>query len=205
MTTKTIRFIGDVHGNFNKYFQLINQTDLSIQVGDFGVGFVPMPNLTENNRFIRGNHDDPSLCTTIKNYIPDGTFEDGIMFLGGAWSIDRAWRTEGKDWWPDEELSIKELDYWIQKYDEYRPKIMVTHDCPDVVSPMLVNTAYKTRTGQALGAMFSIHQPKLWIFGHYHISRKIEMAGTTFICLDIDEHIDVTIQKNVDNGDGLSS
>ena len=34
-------FIGDVHGKWDEYFNLISKMDQSIQVGDFGFGFNP--------------------------------------------------------------------------------------------------------------------------------------------------------------------
>ena len=53
--------IGDVHGKINEYLQLIKNRKHSIQLGDFGVGFVDIPELPINHRFIRGNHDNPEL------------------------------------------------------------------------------------------------------------------------------------------------
>lgn len=35
-----IRFIGDVHCKWSKYEKLIKGCDRSVQVGDFGVGFI---------------------------------------------------------------------------------------------------------------------------------------------------------------------
>ena len=33
---KTIRFIGDCHGNFAEYYEIARDSEYSIQVGDFG-------------------------------------------------------------------------------------------------------------------------------------------------------------------------
>ena len=52
-----MRFIGDVHGKMGDYLHITDGCAESIQVGDFGAGFVPLPSLDLRHRFIRGNHD----------------------------------------------------------------------------------------------------------------------------------------------------
>jgi len=97
-----IRFVGDVHGNYRKYLSLIEGADRSIQVGDFGMGFLSRLDAQHMrdqldpiaHRFIRGNHDDPTLCRSTPHWIEDASHdeEEDIFFLGGAWSIDADWR-----------------------------------------------------------------------------------------------------------------
>jgi Icc-related predicted phosphoesterase len=202
-----MRFIGDVHAKFLEYQFLISDCEIpSIQVGDFGIGFNDWnaPPIVEmvagNHRFIRGNHDNLSVCKKTVQWIPDGTVEGNMMFVGGAWSIDRPWRTEGVDWWPDEELSIVELTAMIDTFVETKPEIMVTHDCPHSVADLILlrnggghKPNYPTRTGQALEMMFAQHQPKIWIFGHWHINFDYIHNGTRFICLGELSHIDLDI------------
>src|SRR5215475_1197882 len=105
-------FIGDVHGKFEPYKRLIKDRRDTIQVGDMGVGFQgwrngelvyltnpPYDRMVEgNHRFIRGNHDNPGVCRQQRQWIADGAVEGDMMFVGGAFSIDREWRTEGLDW-----------------------------------------------------------------------------------------------------------
>ena len=64
-------FIGDVHGCFNPYKKVTESADSSLQLGDMGNGFrtrmnkggvTRSPELNHNHKFIRGNHDDPSVC-----------------------------------------------------------------------------------------------------------------------------------------------
>jgi hypothetical protein len=57
-----------------------------------------------------------------------------MMFVGGTASNDCAYRHEGYDWWPDEELSSDELKRIIALYIERKPRVMVTHDCPEEVA-----------------------------------------------------------------------
>lgn len=200
------RIIGDVHGLKNDLSIILQNLpeDVTsvIQVGDMGVGFGQGDYWHEdlermlsavNAKWIRGNHDSPKKCREMSTWIPDGTVENDWMYLGGAWSIDYAWRAKGVSWWEDEELSYTELERLISVYDMIRPRVMVTHDVPHSVAtqlffaedrPLYGNGQYKTRTGSALDAMFAIHKPELHIFGHWHYDVDEVIDGTRFVCLN---------------------
>lgn len=193
-----MRFIGDVHGRMKDYQYRISDCKESIQVGDMGVGFVKIPEIDTAHKFIRGNHDNPNKCAKSLNFIPDGSFnkEFGMFFLGGGESIDKAYRIEGKSWWPGEELSVKSLQYMIDRYAEYKPNIMITHDCPQIAANALFSHhQMSSRTRQALDAMLEIHSPKLWIFGHHHVFKIITINGTEFIALEELGFIDIDLEK----------
>jgi hypothetical protein len=197
-------FIGDVHGKYRQYKRVIAGRRGTVQVGDMGVGFFkfrrgevvpdhnpPHRHMVEgNHRFIRGNHDNPAVCRRQSQWIPDGTVEGDVMFVGGALSVDRKWRKEGLDWWPDEELSIAELDRLIDVYAAVMPRIMVTHDCPQFLEKTMVEVSGRdksitpSRTRQAFAAMFGRHRPQHWVFGHWHHTIRTERGGCTFMCLD---------------------
>jgi predicted phosphodiesterase len=202
-------FVGDVHGKLDmfrrelKRYKKLYPEETVIQVGDLGLGFPKSqsPDLPEQASFIRGNHDAPAVCRAHPNYMGDyGVVEiEGhkIFYLGGAWSIDRHLRIEGVSWWPDEELSIPELNNAFDLYLETKPEIMITHDGPSHATTWILNrfvlnsqSAYReqspipTRTGQALSAMFEAYQPKLWAFGHWHASWIKKIKGTVFMCLN---------------------
>lgn len=215
-----IRFIGDVHGYWNQYRDIIyrdatnKNIENSIQVGDLGMGFSSYSEWAPdsaaafdkkfkngNHRFIRGNHDNPSEVKKCSKWIPDGTIEttdlgNKIMYVGGAWSIDWAYRTMGVDIWEDEELSLQELNDLVNLYDQEKPDIMITHTAPIGIpaGPMgfriLGNGA---RTELALQEMLEIHRPKFWIFGHWHKNFDKIIDGTRFICLNELNYIDLEI------------
>jgi hypothetical protein len=211
------RFIGDVHGKFAPYKRIIEGCRNSVQVGDMGIGFRIFPQaksphdlmVAGGHRFIRGNHDNPAVCRRNSQCIPNGTIENGIMFIGGGLSIDKEYRIEGYTWWPDEELSADELKRMIALYIERKPRIMVTHDCPEEVASILLTRIpllgpkkldFQSRTRQAFQTMWSAHSPELWIFGHYHMSfdhvlRGGRETGTRFICLAELEFRDVEISS----------
>lgn len=209
----TVRLIGDVHGKFSRYREIIRDVPFSIQVGDMGVGFrgyrhgelkwltnPPYDAMAEGrNLFIRGNHDNPDVCSRHDFWIADGTLVDGIYCLGGAVSIDRMWRTEGLDWWADEECSYADLERMIDEYAAIKPEIVVTHDCPESIANQMLATFNKkkfedgSRTRQALERMFHLHQPHEWYFGHWHWSLQFKSGRTLFRCLNELEHVDVEI------------
>ena len=218
---KLVRLVGDIHGKFYDYEVsslnrgLRHKTDhvptYSVQVGDFGIGFNSkywheqvnswmIDNPT--HRFIRGNHDDPAMCKTMAGYIPDGTVENDVMYVGGAWSIDQAYRVEGISWWHDEELSVHELDKIYDEYVKIKPNFLISHDCPTSIAwEMFISRGLglsgfnqiKTRTGEALQAMFEAHQPKFHFFGHWHQTRELTLYGTRFVCLGELDYVDVDL------------
>jgi hypothetical protein len=199
--TANMRFIGDVHGKFRRYRELIRDVEKSIQVGDMGVGFIdprteemqanpPFDAMSQGSHyFIRGNHDNPGVCRTQPYWIADGTMHEGVFCVGGGLSIDRDWRIAGYTYWPDEELSMAEFSKIIDVYEKIKPDIVVSHDCPESVSDILCsqhnlrkfNDPSITRRG--LQAMFEVHQPKYHFFGHWHVSTHAVIEGTEFRCL----------------------
>ncbi len=198
-----MRFIGDVHGKFDQYKEIAEAAPASIQVGDFGVGFAPVPEMGSTHRFIRGNHDDPDACRTLPRWIEDGAYEDGIFFMGGATSIDKHSRVEGVEYWPGEEMPIKAQMEMIDRYEAIvqsgQPvKAIVSHELPENIARIIFAERLErlnegSRTRQALEALHSIYAPELWIFGHWHKSVDTVIGGTRFICLNELEYVDINI------------
>lgn len=194
------RIIGDVHGDMGTYLAIIKGVESSIQVGDFGIGFIVNPvdfYDTQKHHFIRGNHDYPHGCREWEpNYIPDGTVRDNVMFVGGAYSIDWQFRTPGRSWWSDEECSQAQFDHFIEVYSQVKPDVMITHELPDMIADVLCRDFNKPKfsdgsiTRDAFDAMFKIHQPKFWFAGHWHVAWEKNIMGTNFRVLDINEYVD---------------
>lgn len=178
-----IRFIGDTHGSFTKYQKLIGDAQNTIQVGDFGIGFGMEQHLHKvdptKHRFIRGNHDDPVKAKEFPHFIQDG-FYDGMFFVGGAKSVDQKHRTEGVDWWKNEEVSYGESMELLSQYEQILPAVVVTHDCPTIA---LNGIREQSMTAQLFDAMFEIHVPKFWIFGHHHWDDVKTIKGCEFVCV----------------------
>lgn len=213
MKKRTLRFIGDIHGQYASYFALTRDVDYSFQVGDVGYSYDAPASFLDPFRHvaIAGNHE--CYDELSPNYFKKQAFFlnnyglhqfDGfppIFYVRGAWSIDQERRRKeekkyGKKWWPTEELSFEDLADATELYASSKPSIVVTHECPlsivkhvtrPEVTQMLgfAEGVIKTRTNVALEAMLAIHRPKLWIFGHYHASHVLKDGGTTFRCIDM--------------------
>jgi hypothetical protein len=182
-------YIGDIHGDYERYLKILSKHNTeSIQLGDFGAGFVKIPELPSNAHFIRGNHDDPAECRQCPNYLGDWGYwaDKKTFFISGAYSIDRDSRIPFYSWWPDEELSYDELIKVIDEFGRIKPDIMVSHDAPTELKPYMLFNRHSelTRTCQALQICFDIHKPKLWVFGHYHVRVRKNINGTEFRCLN---------------------
>jgi len=203
-----IVIIGDVHGKWNEYSKILNKypNEISIQIGDCGVGFPKSPELIlpKNAFWFRGNHDNPDTAKNHPNHLGDfgSKIIDGIkiFWVAGSWSIDQQFRIPGWTWWEDEELSIRELETAMEQYLKVKPDVMLTHDTAGPFASKILSKysimgdglVYPTRTGQALSAMFEAYQPKLWVCGHYHASVTEIIKGTKFICLNELESLELT-------------
>lgn len=149
-----VQLLGDVHGQFNDLNAHINkkQPDEVWCLGDFG--FWPgykeyslekiKPHKTIV-RFLDGNHenhwaleklvDGQDVPTPVEIhpqiwYMPRGTVQvmpDGqkVLWMGGAFSIDKSMRTLGIDWFPEE--TITERDIW--RVPDEKMDILLTHTC----------------------------------------------------------------------------
>jgi len=215
------RLIGDIHGAVNdcKTYAIDTFEGPTIQIGDFGIGFGQgdywLKSVSEfhklgGHRFIRGNHDHPALCKTMPSYIPDGTVEGDVMFIGGAWSIDNpnapdGWlpRTENYDWWADEQCSDEEFELMFETYKRVKPRVMITHDCPAKISyqmfwqtDLVRGPVYPNRTSGWFDKFLDAHQPEFHFFGHWHHTVRYKYGNTTFVCLGILDFIDVDLNDS---------
>jgi hypothetical protein len=200
-------FLGDLHGDFGFYFQWLSQknlNDYTFVLGDVGLGFYDKYDKQYNEGikkysnawFLRGNHDSPEVCKQQKAYLGDfGIFKDKIFFISGAFSIDYDCRTPGKDWWRDEEISIQQCEECIRLYENTKPDIIISHDCPNLIRDMVVMPIgiKPTRTGLLLDELFNLHQPSIFIFAHYHVRRDFNYLGTRFKCLDVQETFSIDL------------
>jgi predicted phosphodiesterase len=191
----SITLIGDVHGKYKRYHEIIREKDrhpYTIQLGDFGFDYGTVFNVDdEKHKIIGGNHDHYDRIIHIPHYLGDFGYSclNGVNFFyyRGAYSIDRQYRTIGIDWWEDEQNNIETFMKARELYREIKPDIFLAHDCPDFMVPQYIGPhakRYENITGWALGELYKIHQPKLFIHGHYHVSKTTQYGDTKFVCLN---------------------
>ena len=192
----SVTLIGDCHGKYKRYHEIIREKDrheYTIQLGDFGFDYTTLKNVDPKNHvFIGGNHDQYDIINDVPNYLGDYGYVNNFngidfFFFRGAYSIDRQYRTIGIDWWENEQVNIDQFMKARELYRSIKPEVMITHDCPqDIALQMLEpgQRAYENITSWALQELYNIHQPKLWFYGHWHRSVKIQHGNTQFVCLN---------------------
>ena len=198
MQPPRLRIIGDIHGQKNIHLSLIKDVSYSLAVGDIGFNYDYLKDVyPERHKCIFGNHDQYDKFDQVPHNLGHFGVWDvpnvgEVFFVRGAWSIDHAYRTVGIDWWENEELNQEQCDQALELYRQKKPKMMVTHCCPQSIVPFLINVhasfcgyvgPVKTRTGLLLQSMFEIHRPEQWWFGHYHRWLDKTINNTRFVCL----------------------
>lgn len=201
-----IAIIGDVHGKHKKYLDIIKNYKYSIQVGDFGYNYECLNNIDyKKHKFIAGNHDQHDDCYNIPHCL--GRFgyaslaRKKFFFVSGGFSIDQKYRMKAyySGEWPqtyffNEELSLQEQNDCYDLYYSIKPDVVISHECPRSIVNSISNPdqlinwgfdpkTFTTQTSELLQGMLECHAPKLWFFGHYHVSKQIEHRGCTFKCI----------------------
>ena len=101
---------------------------------------------------------------------------DGKSFLciGGAVSIDKAYRTPYVSWWPEEEINNHDIDNALFNLKRFDNKVdyVITHCC----DTSTVIKAFGFRRDVCTDQLMFIDKVvdyKHWFFGHYHGDRNI--------------------------------
>lgn len=193
--------IGDVHGKVDSYRKIVCKAEYSVQVGDLSLfGYDGLVDIDPAyHRFFGGNHEQYSTINECPNSLGDfGEFELGgvkFFFVRGAFSIDAALRSPMVDWWPQEELSLHQCYECLRLYQQIKPDLVLTHDCPTAICQIIGNpqvlvnygfdpVTFTTNTQSLLQAMINYHKPSRWFFGHHHKSIKVKYHGIEFQCLN---------------------
>ncbi|MFE5290370.1 metallophosphoesterase [Nocardia sp. NPDC056611] len=98
-----------------------------------------------------------------------------FLALGGAHSVDRPWRTPGREWWPGETITIAQAQ---RATDDGLADVMITHDVPAGVRIPCIEgnpLGFPAREIEAaeqhrelLRRVVDQVQPKRLFAGHYH-------------------------------------
>lgn len=211
-----ILLVGDTHGNAGfvrttvKRYAEVSEADAIFQLGDFGFTFHEhfiecVQSLDIPWYWLDGNHDDHDFLHELAVFDKTDDFSqiwpgihysarghaftwDGVRFLtcGGAFSIDRAYRTKHVSYWPQELVTDAEVDRCAA---QGKVDIVLSHDVPADVDPLealLEASGYKVGiesrlNREQLTKVIEATQPSHLFHGHYHHA----YTGT------------------VDNGDGI--
>ncbi len=216
-----VLFLGDVHGNEHWTEQVLELLDYEFiyQVGDFGINnsetFRPMIQgwLVINNAHmvvIPGNHENYPLLHSWPINEHGFHVEPGndriwyatrgnvwthcgykIAALGGAFSIDRGFRKEGKSWWPEETITEEDYEALVDNmldagWDDV--DLFLSHDIPAGTQPAprgfanlpqaLEDESLRQRLILTKAVMHAA--PKLLIHGHWHINMTSRFFGPDF-------------------------
>lgn len=190
-----IAFIGDVHRSFDRLARAVAElppsVDVAIQVGDLGLHgddlqpAVTVPALARKVYYVTGNHDhEPSYRGIVRPtemapnliYVPRGTVLelDGrrIAFLGGGDSvIDRAYRHDDVDWWPEERITAADI---ARLERAGRVDLLVSHTPPAFVYHAIGFTP--DPSALAVGQAWQIIGRPPVICGHLHMTRTVGPA-----------------------------
>lgn len=193
-----LRIIGDVHGHIDRYIPIAQAATYSLQVGDMGFDYSGLKVLDpKTHRVLAGNHDnyEQDQEGNFYNQTPHFLGDAGsltipnfpkIFFVRGGKSIDQSARFPGVNWWRQEELSYSQGVDILEIVKKVKPDFVVTHECPSsLLSDVSKNKMYirPSSTAELLQQMLEIHRPKIWIFGHHHISFYKQVEGTKFYCI----------------------
>jgi hypothetical protein len=152
--------------------------------------------------FLDGNHEDFTQLTGLQPgpdgrgrlteriwHLPRGYrwrwHDRDWLALGGAVSLDRAGRTPGADWWPEEEITLRQAGSVI---DAGPADVMVTHECPAGIEhsfppPPPWWSAADLRRSDAhrslLREVVLAVRPRWLMHGHLHLGyqRQVDLGG----------------------------
>lgn len=209
---KNIIITGDIHNDFGKLNTLINKKkpEFVICCGDFGY-WEPFARKIGQKGALRsvkeikpgytkilwcdGNHEHFDSLEKRKSdevapnvfYMSRGstfTLPDRrvIMFMGGGYSIDKHYRIQGRDWFPQETISYKDM----MNLPDIKVDIFITHTCSTNILPeMLKHNELKHTdpSNKALTQLWEKYKPSLWYFGHWHVNVKGTWQNTKWECL----------------------
>jgi predicted phosphodiesterase len=200
---------GDVHGDFGALNELISKKKkhglkLVICCGDFGYWPQGPDKIIKGISpqgvkiiFCDGNHENHHALRDRKSdeivpgvfYMPRGStykLDDGrnILFMGGADSIDKQWRTPGFDWFPEEHIIQKDME----NLPDEKVDIFITHTCPTELLHEMIKFDYRKKddpSNHYLSELWKKYKPDLWYFGHWHHDVTGMLMGTRWHALNM--------------------
>lgn len=126
-----------------------------------------------------------------------------LFAQGGAASIDKAYRKEGRSWWAAEIPSREELEHAAETMEnlEFNVDIIVSHTAPNRMINRIDRfyPQYDTVTNFLNKFIYANTTWKQWFCGHFHIDRSFPNENFHFLYNDIIELLPNNEIKVVNN------
>ena len=192
----------------------VNKYDIAIVLGDFGYwpglsehfGIIERIKVPEFKQlyFVDGNHENhDELQRIVKEqgwnvpiemhrrvyYLPRGCWFTirnlNFLAVGGADSIDKNLRIEGRDWFKSEIPNYAEMDRSLSH--DIKINVVLSHTVPSLIANELRQNRYKMEepTNKFLDAIWNKYKPSRWYFGHWHQYYNKTYDGCTFYGLNM--------------------
>ena len=198
-----VTFIGDTHGDMDFYKYIVENNENTYHVGDFGftkewtwleIFLTNIKQKRPNDIHLvnMGNHDNTQFVDSEFS-CGDYSYKNGIFTIRGANSIDKNIRWQGVNYWDNEELNYVQGCAAHLSFVNNKPKVVVTHDCPQSICRDLFSINEKSFTRVMLEQCYLQHQPDVWVFGHHHKDIDLTIGRTRFICLGINKTITLDV------------
>ncbi len=119
---------------------------------------------------------------------------DGIVFgaVGGAVSIDRAYRIEGKSWWPQENTTMDDVTLFRSQVKSVfnSVDVLLTHDSPTTLPEwpgFVKDDVLSQRNREAMDMVYESANAVVAFHGHYHKHLAYKFRDTAVIGLSCDD------------------
>ena len=207
-----LRIVGDIHGHVGQFYSDAYEAKLwhgirTIGLGDMGFYDEFKDAQLHMQHFessaggksslplvLPGNHDYYPLIDKDP-YLPMWGNDEAqkIMWVGGAYSIDKNSRKPGETWFPEEEIADDQRADIIHTAYGTDADVILSHDAPySIVSQIFNYGDGPSRTGKLLddvleGLEFQTTDNQrsiTWVFGHHHKNLLFQYKNFTFVCLD---------------------
>ena len=127
----------------------------------------------------------PNIIHLMRGYVYDipTNNEDetiSVLTMGGARSIDKAWRTPGISWWEREIPSEEERERCLSNLKAHDDAVdfIVTHDCPSTVRQAMQYAtgipSIETDEFERWLSNLEYCDYKRWYIGHWHVDATLD-------------------------------